>query len=467
MQYDIFISYSRKDYTDDNGNVINGSIVQKIKDLLSENGISYWFDEDGISSGDEFAQLIANSIKNSKIMLFISSANSNKSEWTRKEIATAISLKKKIIPFKYDDAPFDDSVSFYLADLDFIEYNNEEKSFKRLLSSIKKYLNQETVTSNKQRISAFEKEKMDLENSRKLMMIEIDKSSASLHSLKEKYNATVDKINEIEKELCRLDKTREKHFLAKLDDNQEVKKTNKPKKNNGWMIFALSVVLIYAAIVTFMRLDVTQDEQEIVEEQQIEIPQLNDMTIKVNGVDFEMIAVNGNEEINDFYIGKFEVTQKLWKAVMGNTVKQQRDMLDSSLKLRGEADDMPMYYISWDDCQVFIKKLNSLTGKQFRLPLEAEWEYAAKGVGNDVAMYGWIEDNSNGSIHRVGQKKPNDFGLYDMIGNVSEWCSDKKGYERMVKGGDWSTDRGNISVSKRTYLDISIRSDCAGFRLAL
>ena len=202
MQYDVFISYSRKDYTDENGNVIDGNIVSKIKAVLKENGISYWFDEDGINSGDEFAQIITNNIRNSKAVVFISSENSNKSEWTRREIATATSYKKKIIPFKYDDTPFNDSIYLYLADLDFISCgNNEEKALKRLVSGIKQYLRSVdkdyTLAETQKNIDELEKKKKDFDDSRKLILIEMEKSSVLLKSLKGKYNETVDEINKI------------------------------------------------------------------------------------------------------------------------------------------------------------------------------------------------------------------------------------------------------------------------------
>lgn len=141
MEYDVFISYSRRDYVDSNGHVISGNIVSRIKELLDANGITYWFDQDGVYSGDAFAPLIARNIKSAKIFLFISSENSNASEWTSNEIATAHAYKKKIIPFKYDDSVFNDSVIIYIARLDYIEYkSNSTKSLERLLYSIKAYL---------------------------------------------------------------------------------------------------------------------------------------------------------------------------------------------------------------------------------------------------------------------------------------------------------------------------------------
>lgn len=467
MQYDVFISYSRKDYVDESGDVIKGNIIEKIKNLLKDNGISFWIDEDGINSGDEFAHLIANSIKNSKILIFVSSENSNKSEWTRKEIATAISYKKKIIPFKCDDAPYDDSINFYISDFDYIAYHNEEKSFKRLVSSIKQHLDHEAVEVNKQKIEKFEAEQKVLE---------------------EKCNDTIDKINNIEKEICKLDKNRKERLLEHLSyeiNDVTANMQAKPYKKNGWIYVVLLLVLAYAVIVSVMRFGngateeemhtvveevepvVTQPEEKKTETKPIK-KELKNITVKVNGVSLDMIAVKGNEKISDFLIGKFEVTQGLWKAVMGTTISQQRDKIDTSFKLRGEGDNMPMYYINWNDCQDFIKKLNSMTGKKFRMPSEAEWEYAAKGgVKGGVAVQGWYEDNSNGGTHLVGSREPNVLGLYDMIGNVSEWCRDKKGYEHVVKGGCWASSIEYCKVTSRSYLDEMIRNDETGLRLVM
>ena len=182
-------------------------------------------------------------------------------------------------------------------------------------------------------------------------------------------------------------------------------------------------------------------------------------TITVNGISFEMIAVEGgtftmgctyeqggdgeddekpthNVTLNDYYIGMYEVTQELWYAIMGTTVKQQRDKSDK-YSLTGEGNNYPMYYISWDECQEFIEKLNKETGLIFRLPTEAEWEYAARGGNksggykysgsNDIEDVAWYRDNSGNHTHQVGTKLPNELGIYDMNGNVQEWCQDRYG----------------------------------------
>ena len=216
--------------------------------------------------------------------------------------------------------------------------------------------------------------------------------------------------------------------------------------------------------------------------------------------------------LSSYYLSDHEVTQAEWEAVMGTTVRQQRDKEDSSLAIYGEGPDYPMCYISWDDCQEFIRKLNSQTGKNYRLPTEAEWEYAARGglksrgykysgsnTLGDVAWYwqnsgdhflsgtddDWDWDkieNNHGQTHPVKQKQSNELGLYDMSGNVWEWCQDwygdyttncqsnpqgpANGSDRVIRGGSWSDFAWGCRVSNRCIYGPSYRFSSLGLRLA-
>lgn len=147
-KYDVFISYSRKDYVDVKGNPLPDSILSKIKNVLKSNDISYWFDEEGIYSGDEFASVITKAIRMSRIFLFISSVNSNQSKWTSNEISTALEFNKIIIPFRLDNSPYNDSVMMKIVSFDYIECKDEEKAMIKLLRAVKHHLpkHEETVS---------------------------------------------------------------------------------------------------------------------------------------------------------------------------------------------------------------------------------------------------------------------------------------------------------------------------------
>ena len=216
----------------------------------------------------------------------------------------------------------------------------------------------------------------------------------------------------------------------------------------------------------------------------------------VNGVSFKMIAVKGGTfqmgsddgynavhqvTLSDYYIGETEVTQELWNAVMGSNPS----------KFTGNMQ-RPVEMVSWNDCQTFISKLNQLTGETFRLPTEAQWEYAARG-GNKSKGYtysgsnaiddvAWHWYNSDRTTHPVKTKAPNELGIYDMSGNVWEWCSDwygdyssaaqtdptgpATGYYRVGRGGSWDNDATYCRVAFRGNSTPTNRFSHLGLRLA-
>ncbi|MDR1728893.1 MAG: formylglycine-generating enzyme family protein [Acidobacteriota bacterium] len=179
------------------------------------------------------------------------------------------------------------------------------------------------------------------------------------------------------------------------------------------------------------------------------------------------------ETVEDFYIGKHEVTQAQWRAVMGNNPSYFK------------GDDLPVEQVSWDDVQEFIRRLNAQTGKNYRLPTEAEWEYAARGGSrsrgykysgsNAVGDVAWYGENSGMMTHPVGTKNANELGLYDMSGNVWEWTGDyynsnysrsRSGPLRVFRGGCWIYDARGARVSIRFGVEPGSRGGNLGFRLA-
>ena len=184
--------------------------------------------------------------------------------------------------------------------------------------------------------------------------------------------------------------------------------------------------------------------------------------------------------LSDYYMGKYEVRQSEWEAVMGNNPS------------RFKGADLPVEQVSWEDCHEFIGRLNALTGLSFKLPTEAQWEYAARGGNlskgykysgsNNLGEVGWYESNSGNCTHRVGEKQPNELGLYDMSGNVWEWCEDKygeynitsqsdplgaaKGSQWVYRGGCWCFEASYCRVSFRAH-DPGNRYYSVGLRLVL
>lgn len=227
MNYDVFISYSRHDYIDENKVVIPGSIVSEIKKVLTANGISYWFDEDGINHGDEFAPIIARNIKDASIFLFISTENSNASEWTSREIAVANAYKKKIIPFRYDDSVYNDSVILFVANLDYIDYaSNPSNALTRLVASIKENL-KEIEEQRELEIRRKEEERRrreDEEKHRLQQEASLKERAERIESMRQRIVETRNRIFELDTEILAVEKTlddfREKRRVFNADLNE-------------------------------------------------------------------------------------------------------------------------------------------------------------------------------------------------------------------------------------------------------
>ncbi len=227
------------------------------------------------------------------------------------------------------------------------------------------------------------------------------------------------------------------------------------------------------------------------------IQNLINSMVAVKGGTFKMgcneavdVACAANEkpphsvQLNDFHIGKYEITQAQWVAVIGKNPSKFT-----------ACSNCPVENVSWNDIQIFIDQLNQKTGQSFRLPTEAEWEYAARGGatsqntkyagGMQINKVAWNPINSNKQTQAIGKKTPNELGLYDMTGNVWEWCSDwydadfyydspsenpsgpEEGETRVLRGGGWHfSSPKECRVTHRYYAEPTYRDNIAGFRLA-
>jgi len=265
------------------------------------------------------------------------------------------------------------------------------------------------------------------------------------------------------------------------------------------ILIYLSVLIITFSSVAFAK-DTTEKENILIKSNSITVSNrlVKNSRQSINGFDMTMLKDNcylyptltdyeetlTNNCVGSFWIGTYEVTQEQWQKIMGKN--------PAFFKKCGKK--CPIEQVSWDDIQLFLKKLNQMTGKKFRLPTDTEWMYACLGGDSDQKYCGnklnaetvaWFSDNSNRRTHEVGQKLPNKFGLYDMTGNVWEWVYDRyvdksdmidsaandKGRNKLVKrtykGGSWADSEWRLRLTFKTGHQADDKSNTLGFRLAL
>ena len=428
---EVFISYSRYDI----------DVVKGVKLVIEDNcGVKCWMDLNSIVSGSpQFAQDIVDGIDSCKVFLFMLSENSQKSEFALKELRYAEKSKKHVVLVNINNCKLIKTFSLLYGLTDIIAWTDAAQR-EKLLRDIRRWA----------------------------QLLEGTEGEA------------VTEVPQTRKELTLAD-----YVLRILGCKREASKsTTKPLIKFGCKRrITIGITVAGALLIVGIIALLLQEKKNI---ENIEI-------FNVNGVEFSMVYVKGgtfkmgndsydnerpvhNVTLNDYYIGQTEVTQALWVAVMGSNPSNWN------------GTNLPVENVSYVDVKTFIEKLNKETGRTFRLPTEAEWEYAARGGGNsrdykysgsdNIGSVAWYDGNSGDMTHPVARKQANNLGLYDMSGNVWEWCDDwynaypyssqiNPGGLRVVRGGSWSSSANRCRVSYRDNGAQGGHCIYFGFRIAL
>lgn len=463
----IFISYKRTDKK----KVFR--IKQRIEHTIKE---KCWLDLDGIECDEQFISVIMTAINEAQIVLFMySSAHKNikdyECDWTIRELSYAQKRGKRIVFINLDGSALTDWFEFNYGLKQQIDARKDE-DIKHLLIDLKKWLKISDIIENRLLNESSNMISGRISNCFKYTISRFDKF---LLFFKQKINTLRLFLQQICVKIKKHQRKRLVFFKCK-----GILIINIIKKR----MFLYGVILFITSVLLAVFLNFQRKTKSIAPTSQTVVDTtLNQelAKLKINLVCIEggTIVMGNTLNIKSFYLCKYEVTQSLWKAVMKKNPSHFK------------GDNLPVENVSWTDCQIFINRLNNLSKKEFRLPTEAEWEYAARGGNksngyiysgsNDLDEVGWYSLNSNEKdsqiiTHPVGKKKPNELGLYDMSGNVSEWCStnysekygakpEKNKY--IFRGGAWLSAHKWCRTRIRNAENSDFKSAGIGLRIAI
>ena len=527
--YDVFISYRRIGGFDTAG---------RINDLLVQDGYSVSYDIDTLREGRFDKQLLERVEQCVDLILIVDRnafartldpATDPQDDWLRQELAYALKLKKNVIPVLLAGAEFPKGLPDDIREVCFRQgpkHTNEyfDSFYKKLKGYLhalpRKAVLQDVASPLSVHTSPLPNLKiktdldcvfyLDGEEKARMTAGAIKKIPLAQGEYELKFVSIANPADflELEFEMPAIEKVQKISLCSvrdkRLQAEEEARKAEEQKRIEEQRKAEEAKRQAEEERKKAEARRIAEEHRLAEERRRAEEERARKRTFTVGGVSFTMIRVEGgtftmgatseqgsdaydNEKpahqvtLSSYFIGETEVTQALWNAVMGSNPS----------KFKGK--DRPVECVSWDDCQEFIRKLNALTGKTFRLPTEAEWEYAARGGkksqgykysgSNSLAGVAWYRDNSGIETLPVKTKSPNELGLYDMSGNVWEWCQDwhgsysstsqtnptgpSSGSGRMARGGGWGSFAGFCRVSYRFSFTPDNRFSGLGFRLVL
>lgn len=468
---EVFISYKSNERELGNN---DETIANELCKQLEAAGITCWIAPRDIEPGARsYEGAIIRAIKGCKILLLVFSKYSNESDDVFKEVANAARRKKEIIPFRIDDSELSDDFEYHLGSVHWFDASDGvSKRIPNLIEALKRKLGKvnDPEESSVQHFEAHEAENLEIKTH------DINRNEAA--------------VNED----------------ASLSDSKDEKS---PSMSNT-VVGAKETDADANVMLTDDKLSAFgADKSDLLKSSE----ETSIKAFNINGVSFNMVRVDGGsfmmgadrtsdseraheEMVSSFYIGDKQVTCSLWHKVFGSTLFVRENLW----KLSNAQSGLPKVNVSWHDCQLFVKRLNELTGVketgfEFCLPTEVQWEFAARGgkksrgykyAGSDyiqeVAWYALPQSKPK----PVGQKKPNELGLYDMSGNVWEWCQDECYYYpeelffthvltkdlehagRVYRGGSFrSNHEKDLKVTSRNVCKPDVTRNDLGFRLAL
>lgn len=491
-KYDVFISHSSKD----------DHLAMEIYKYLTQNNVTCWLDTCSILPGEPYSASIMRGLNASRCFMLLYTKNVIGSGHILNEIDNAYNKKKHILTYVVDKTPMSEELNYYLSRPQQIHsYPNYREKLSVLLSAIKDVYadggmdlrNNSTRDCNNRKVSKWWWTLLLIPLLALGLWLGLKPDDNILPS-NDYATVCIDSIPATTDNVVFCDTTQDD--MHPTDSISEVKSIEP--------VAPLPVVVNLPKKETASITKPTPKKEE------------RKISFSVGGVSFAMIKIDGGTflmgatteqdkdafvdegpihevTLADFYIGETEVTQALWYAVLGVTIDEQKNKKKVDAVLHGVGATHPIYYVSYNDCLEFIKVLNRITNEKFRLITEAEWEYVARGgkqqceyiysgsqIINEVA---WYKDNSNDSSQPVATKKPNHLGIYDLTGNVSEWCMDwydaypverqmnpqgaPKGTYRIYRGGSWHDKAVDSRVTCRIGGKTEYRSSDLGLRLAL